>query len=88
MTVCMTCLDTARRWRTWDDDPLDAVQREIYREPRHLYEEGPREESRLRLEMRALAALAEKYADEFADRVKAHSRVPRINNWRRSRRRR
>ncbi len=27
--TCMTCSETARRWRTWDDDPRQALEREI-----------------------------------------------------------
>ncbi len=27
--TCMTCVNTARRWKTWEENPMDAVSREI-----------------------------------------------------------
>lgn len=61
-TVCMTCWQTATRWKTFAQDPVDAIRREVY-----LPREGLEEQ--LRIELRGLAALADKYHDEFKDFV-------------------
>lgn len=56
LTTCMTCWQTASRWKTFDQDPVDALRREVYRtagdEP-------------LAAELRALAALAVAHQAEF-----------------------
>lgn len=54
--TCMSCWETAARWPVFDTDPVMAMSREFY---------GHRADPRFAAELRALAALAEKYKDEF-----------------------
>jgi len=56
-TVCMTCATTAQRWSTFEQDPVDALRREVYG--------GSRTLDSLAAELRALAALAQAHPDEF-----------------------
>lgn len=62
MVTCMTCSQTARRWKAWDDDPREAVQREAQWEGVRWEKRG----ARLRDELIALAALFAEYPDRFA----------------------
>lgn len=55
-TVCMTCAQTSNRWRTFIQDPVDAMRREVY---------GGRTEPQLHAELRAMAALVAEHRDEF-----------------------
>lgn len=65
MLTCMTCADTARRWKAWDDDPRQAMDREIAWEWGNSYR--AREDRGLRLhdELVAIAALIEAHREEF-----------------------
>lgn len=66
MMTCMTCSDAARRWRdSWNDDPRQAIEREITWEFGGGYR--PREDrgSRLKDELHAIAMLIEVHHDEF-----------------------
>lgn len=56
MLTCMTCWETAARWPPFDVEPMAAVSREVY---------GGRADPAFTKELRALAALATKYRDEF-----------------------
>jgi hypothetical protein len=69
MLTCMTCSDTARRWETWDNDPRQALAREIH------WERGewrPRTDrgQRLHDELIAIAALIQNHRDEFENTIK------------------
>ena len=65
--TCMTCADTARRWGAWDDDPRNAVRREIVWEcGEHYWSHGRNERGqRLKDELLAIAALIEAHREEF-----------------------
>lgn len=68
MVTCMTCGNTARRWKTWDDDPGQALDREI------SWEAGwgrTDRGMRLRDELLAIEALIEAHPEEFVDHVRA-----------------
>lgn len=71
LLTCMTCSDTARRWGTWDDDPRQALEREI------LWEHGGRWRARedrgdmLLFELQAAAALIAAHRAEFDATVDA-----------------
>lgn len=54
--TCMTCWETSSRWPVFETDPVKALSREFY---------GGRADPRFAAELRALAALAGEYADEF-----------------------
>lgn len=54
--TCVTCLQTASRWKDWAGDPLDVLGREFY---------GGNRDPRLGPELLALAALVEAHRDEF-----------------------
>ncbi|MET0698969.1 MAG: hypothetical protein ABWY93_04835 [Mycobacterium sp.] len=57
-STCITCLETAARWPAFAEDPVQALSREVY---------AMRGNPQLAAELRALAALAGKYHDEFED---------------------
>jgi hypothetical protein len=66
LLTCMTCSDTARRWKTWDEDPSLALQREIEWERGGSYfRERDDRGTRLKDELVAVAALIEAHRDEF-----------------------
>jgi hypothetical protein len=79
-TVCMTCFQTARRWQTWEQDPLRVVARDD-----NPYAAGQGEV--LREELRALAALAEAHRDEFGDLLAGLQNAVRLDDKRRNTRR-
>ena len=71
LLTCMTCSDTARRWESWENDPRQALAREIH------WERGewrPRTDrgQRLHDELIAIAALVEAHRDEFVSILKAN----------------
>ena len=59
MTTCMTCWQTASRWRNWAEAPSEVMKREVPQ-----WYQGPKAE-RLDAELRAIAALIEAHRDEF-----------------------
>jgi hypothetical protein len=63
VTTCQTCLDTANRHPSWEEDPVRAVGREMER----WRWGGPRERNPFRDELLALAALVERHPEEFAE---------------------
>jgi hypothetical protein len=66
MLTCMTCSDTARRWKTWEEDPRQAMEREIQWEWGNGYRARTDRGERLQDELIAIAALIEAHADEFS----------------------
>jgi hypothetical protein len=66
MLTCMTCSDTARRWKTWEEDPRQAMEREINWERGFGYRERTDRGERLKDELLAIAALIEAHGEEFA----------------------
>jgi hypothetical protein len=72
MLTCMTCSDTAARHGTWDDDPRNAIDREILWEgARWLGHANENRGVRLKNELLAIASLVEKYREEFDAMVTA-----------------
>lgn len=69
MLTCMTCSDTTRRWKTWEDDPRQALEREITWEWGGGYHAREDRGVRLRDELFAIASLIEAHRDEFAGLV-------------------
>lgn len=66
MLTCMTCADTARRWKTWEEDPRRAIGREVEWEAGGAYYSTRNDRGqRLRDELLAIAALVEAHRDEF-----------------------
>lgn len=76
-TTCMTCAQTSRRWKTWDQDPVDALAREFY----------GRQDPRLADELRAVAALVAAHRGEFADLMAGLADTVRLADRRAGRRR-
>jgi hypothetical protein len=66
MFTCMTCTQTARRWPTWDDDPRQAIDREVNWEC--AWRNNGRGQQ-LKDELLAVAALITAHADEFRSLV-------------------
>lgn len=68
--TCMTCSDTARRWKSWEEDPRLAIGREIEWERGGLYyRERDDRGQRVKDELVAIAALIEAHRDEFLSLV-------------------
>lgn len=65
LSTCMTCLETATRWPTWEQDPVQAIFRETYSNygGRQVYGGAPI--SQFRDELVALAELVERHRAEF-----------------------
>jgi hypothetical protein len=61
MLTCMTCMNTAGRWKTWDEDPREAIGREVEWEGRWRQDRG----HRLRDELLAIEALIAAHPEEF-----------------------
>lgn len=78
-TTCMTCMETARRWPLWSEDPVRALSREFY---------GGRADPRFVGELRALAALVEEHRDEFDGYVEGLAETVSLDQVRRARARR
>lgn len=57
MTTCMTCAQTATRYKPWEQDPVDAVRREVLG--------MRRQEEKFKRELWALAALAAAHPEQF-----------------------
>ena len=62
LLTCMTCLNTAQRHPSWDEDPARCLDREVNRKWGATPADDP-----FTLELRALAALVDLHRDEFAD---------------------
>lgn len=69
MMTCMTCIDTANRWGTWDDDQRQAMDREIAWEWGGGYRAREDRGCRLKDELIAIAALIEAHRDEFDSHI-------------------
>lgn len=65
MLTCMTCAQAASRWGTWDDNPRQALAREIDWEERWRREKSERDNG-LQDELKAIAELIQNHAEEFA----------------------
>ncbi|MDB5607757.1 MAG: hypothetical protein JWP25_4657 [Bradyrhizobium sp.] len=72
MLTCMTCSDTARRWKTWEDDPRQAMEREIQWEWGHGYRARSDRGELLKDELIAIASLIEAHPEEFAATIQAN----------------
>src|ERR1044071_1722492 len=72
--TCMTCWQTARRWKTFAEDPMDGLRRECY--------SGADDADQFRIEMRAVEILVEAHRDEFED---AMAGLERTANFARAR---
>lgn len=59
---CMTCVQTAERWPSWDQDPVGCIGR--YTE-RARYRRGDTEGDEFRRELIAIAQLIELHRDDF-----------------------
>jgi hypothetical protein len=73
MITCMTCMDTAARWPTWEDDPRKALEREITWEC-GLY--GYRDDRGTRLldELLAIAKLVGMHREKFLELIEVMRR--------------
>lgn len=61
-STCQTCLDTASRWPSWNEDPIRCLYREADRRWGSRRPLDP-----FRTELLALAALVERHPEEFAE---------------------
>lgn len=69
--LCMTCWQTARRWPTWEVNPLDRLARDLMR---------PGDNERLlHRELRAIAMLIEAHRGEFDQLVADLGAAPDLN---------
>src|SRR5258708_2480018 len=65
MLTCMTCSDTAKRSKTWEEDPCQAMAREIAWERGEWYRARTDRGERLKDELTAIAALIKAHREEF-----------------------
>ncbi len=63
--TCMTCSDTARRWGSWDEDPRQALAREIQWERGDYLRARSDRGERLKDDLLAIADLVEMHRAEF-----------------------
>jgi hypothetical protein len=80
-TTCITCWETARRWKNWAEDPVEALSRET----------GAwhnRNRGQLRDELIALTTLVEAHYDEFEAILAGLRDAPRLADQRAARRER
>jgi hypothetical protein len=70
MLTCMTCSNTAGRWGAWDDDPRQALEREIMWEGTGRWSHQDRGQ-RLKDELIAIAELVEAHREEFEASIAA-----------------
>jgi hypothetical protein len=75
--TCMTCKDTVGHWKTWDEDPVSAIQRETG----YMHGRAPRKEE-FRLELLAIAALIEAHRDEFDSYIAGLQAVVKLDEHR------
>jgi hypothetical protein len=75
--TCMTCVETATRWVSWDQDPRQALDREIQWEYRGRWSGNDRGK-RLYFELQAVAALVEAHRAEFDERM---TRLEGLEAW-------
>lgn len=64
LLTCMTCSDTASRWSTWEDDPRQAMQRELIWEGGYGWRTRDRG-CQLHDELLAIADLIEAHRADF-----------------------
>lgn len=72
MLTCMTCSDTARRWKSWDEDPRQALEREITWEWGGGYRARIDRGRLLKDELIAIAFLIESHREEFEAAIAAN----------------
>lgn len=75
--TCMVCWETAARWPLFDVDPVMAMHREFY---------GGRADPQLAKELRALAALATAYREDFEAYMAGLGQTVELKNRRRRQR--
>lgn len=83
-SMCMTCLDAVSRWKTWQEDPVDAIRRESA----DLWNKDQPRADQLRKELRAIAALIEAHRDEFDGYLTGLEHTISLADARQARRRR
>lgn len=76
MMTCITCSDTSRRWKGWEQDPREAVGREVEWEARHWRSQERGDQ--LRFELLAIAELIDAHRDEFDAAI---DRLRRQKEW-------
>jgi hypothetical protein len=86
-TVCRTCAQTAANYKTWEEDPVNAIQREAHRHGFFAREaDGGRD--LFTRELRALTALVEAHREEFDAYVEGLTETTSLDAVRRAKRRR
>lgn len=78
MLTCMTCIETANRWGTWEDDPRQALQREITWEHGGFYRAREDRGQRLKNELQVIATMIDERRDEF---LAAVSEIEQRRAW-------
>jgi hypothetical protein len=87
-TVCRTCALTAANYKTWEEDPVSAIQREAQRHGFFQARQPDEARALFTRELRALAALAEAHRDEFVGYVEGLTETVSLETARQARRRR
>lgn len=79
-STCMTCWETAQRWPTWEQDPVQRIARETYGGG---YRRGS---DRFRAELLAIEVLVAAHREEFDAALAGLADAPRLDEARRARR--
>lgn len=85
-TVCRTCASTAANYRTWDEDPVNAIQREAHQHG-FLARDASLGRDLFSRELRALAALYEAHREEFDGYVEGLTETVSLDRARHAKRR-
>ena len=69
--VCQTCVEATSRWRSWEDDPVSRLGREL---PQYHYGRTGDRYEEWQAELRAIADLIREHSEEFAEAKAAYMR--------------
>lgn len=78
--LCMTCAETVNRWKPFDSDPVQAIERECSRNY------GRTADDLFRCELLALAELSRRHKEDFDALVESYRTAPTIDEWKNKRR--
>lgn len=82
MISCITCWETAERWKTWAQRPSDVLGREIDRWRTRFNDE----QDQLDRELEAIAALIKAHQDEFDEYLRSLEKTTSLEEARSRRR--
>ena len=82
LMTCMTCSGTVTRWSTWEEDPIDAVKREV---SQHWHGRRSDEGEYLKRDFLAIAYLIREHRIEFDQHMRDLLSVTKLSDARTAR---